>query len=55
MLQSGSGHLSKDQKAALNVKRATATPLWKGFVTLVKYRTVRNYKYVLDTLRCTLS
>ena len=38
--------LSEADKADLRVNRATTTPLWKGFVTLVKYRTTRNYRNV---------
>jgi hypothetical protein len=37
-------NLSKEQRDAMAAKRATGTPLWKGFSTLVKYRTTRNYK-----------
>ena len=36
--------LSEADKADLRVNRATTTPLWKGFATLVKYRTTRNYR-----------
>jgi ATP-binding cassette, subfamily G (WHITE), member 2 len=36
--------LSDEEKRDLAVTRATTTPLWKGFLTLVKYRTVRNYQ-----------
>ena len=38
--------LSEADKADLRVNRATTTPLWKGFITLVKYRTTRNYRNV---------
>ena len=44
-VQTQSMKLNKEQQTALEVKRATGTPLWKGFATLVKYRTTRNYKY----------
>jgi ATP-binding cassette, subfamily G (WHITE), member 2 len=37
-------NLSEADKKELQVKRATSTPLWKGFITLVKYRTARNYR-----------
>ena len=37
-------NLSKEAQAELAVTRATATPTWKGFATLVKYRTTRNYR-----------
>jgi ATP-binding cassette, subfamily G (WHITE), member 2 len=36
--------LDDSESTALAVRRATATPLWKGFITLVKYRTLRNYR-----------
>ena len=36
--------LTESEKADLRVNRATTTPLWKGFATLVKYRTTRNYR-----------
>jgi hypothetical protein len=36
--------LSQQAKAELNVTRATATPLWKGLMTMLKYRTTHNYK-----------
>ena len=38
--------LSEADKADLRVNRATTTPLWKGFATMVKYRTTRNYRNV---------
>jgi ATP-binding cassette, subfamily G (WHITE), member 2 len=36
--------MSKEAQDELNVKRATATPLWKGLTTMIKYRTTHNYK-----------
>lgn len=38
--------LSESDKADLQVSRATTTPLWKGFATLIKYRTTRNYRNI---------
>ena len=35
--------LTKEQIADLQVTRATTTPLWKGLLTMIKYRTVKNY------------
>ena len=35
--------LTKEQAADLQVKRSTTTPLWKGFLTMVQYRTKKNY------------
>eukprot|EP00892_Ulva_mutabilis_P005857 jgi/Ulvmu1/3643/UM017_0057.1 len=36
--------LTEAEQSQLSVKRATTTPLWKGLLTLVKYRTTRNYR-----------
>lgn len=36
--------LSEAEQAQLSVKRATTTPLWKGLLTMIKYRTTRNYR-----------
>jgi hypothetical protein len=44
--------LSKEQREAMATTRATATPLWKGFATLVKYRTARNYRCVSSSSLC---
>lgn len=43
-MQMDTMNLSDADKADLKVTRATTTPLWKGFITLVKYRTTRNYR-----------
>lgn len=36
--------MTQREKDQMAVTRATATPLWKGIATLIKYRTVANHK-----------
>jgi ATP-binding cassette, subfamily G (WHITE), member 2 len=43
-LQVDTMQMSKEAQDELNVKRSTATPLWKGLATMIKYRTTHNYK-----------
>lgn len=43
-MQRDTMELTESDRADLKVTHATATPLWKGLATLIKYRTTRNYK-----------
>lgn len=43
-LQRDTMQLSEAEQAQLSVTRATTTPLWKGLLTMIKYRTTRNYR-----------
>lgn len=45
-MQADSLQLSKDEMAMMATTRATVTPLWKGFATLVRYRTAANHRNV---------
>jgi ATP-binding cassette, subfamily G (WHITE), member 2 len=37
-------HLDAQTEADLAVNRSTVTPLWKGLLTLIQFRTSRNYQ-----------
>ena len=46
LLQGVNPSLTREQQCDLDTKRGTATPLWKGFATLLQFRTSSHYKSV---------